>query len=221
MALMVGDSQSFDPSIRSSIRHKAETLRSLVVPLLTNWLTHRRLLKVSQHLGRRVLDVGCGNGELLDYVPAWVERIVLLDSNPDRWLMIEKKPSSHRPFVQFLVRDINQDKIDLPSDSFDTVVMAAVLEHLKAPSYALKTIRAVLDDDGKLVMSTPTPAGGTLHKLGSYLGLTCPEAANEHQQFYDFPAIKQLMEENGFAIDFYGRFLLGLNQIWVARKKPE
>jgi 2-polyprenyl-3-methyl-5-hydroxy-6-metoxy-1,4-benzoquinol methylase len=190
------------------------------VPLLTKWLTHRRLLKVGQHLGTRVLDVGCGNGELIDYLPAQVERIILLDSNPDRWLVVDKKLANIRPAVQFLVRDVNQEQANLPPGPFDTVVMAALLEHLKLPIHALKNVRNVLTDDGKLIMSTPTPLGGILHKLGSYLGFTCPEAAHEHEHFYDFPAIKQLMEANGFTIEFYSRFLLSLNQVWVARKKP-
>ena len=177
-------------------------------------------MKVSQHLGTRILDAGCGNGELIDYLPVWVERIVLLDSNPDRWLLIEKKLSNLRPAVQFLVRDINQQQVNLPSGPFDTVVMAALLEHLKLPIHALKNARDVLTDGGRLIMSTPTPFGGKLHKLGSWLGLTCPEAANEHECFYDFRAIKHLMEAHGFTIEFYSRFLLGLNQIWVARKNP-
>jgi len=189
------------------------------VPLLTKWLTHQRLLKISQHLGIRVLDVGCGNGELVDFLPAHVERIVLLDSSPCRLPLVEKKLAGLSATAQFLVRDINQEQVQLPPGPFDTVVMAALLEHLKLPIQALKNVRDVLADDGRLVMSTPTPLGGKLHGIGSYLGLTCPEAANEHEHFYDFHGIKRLMEENGFIIEFYRRFLLGLNQIWVAKKK--
>jgi ubiquinone/menaquinone biosynthesis C-methylase UbiE len=96
--------------------------------------------------------------------------------------------------------------------------MAALLERLKIPGAALREVRRLLKPGGSLVLTTPTPLGGRLHAWGSYLGLTYREAADEHEGFFDHEALKRLLNDEGFAYELYERFLLGMNQLAVARK---
>jgi SAM-dependent methyltransferase len=186
--------------------------------LLTGWLTRVRLRRISQHLGRRVLDVGCGLGQLLDYLPGSVVRVVLLDVSPERREFVHQRMSRLGIKAEFFVGNINQENAPVPPGPFDTVVMGALLEHLSPPIYALANIASVLDDQGRLVLTTPGPLGGRLHRWGSYLGLTSAEAADEHRSFYGYSELRALLEENGFKIEQYKRFLFGLNQLLVARK---
>jgi ubiquinone/menaquinone biosynthesis C-methylase UbiE len=188
------------------------------MPLLSRFLTHARLSRVAKHLGGQVLDAGCGHGELLDHLPAQVESVTLLDRNPERLPRLQTRLSRGIIETRFMLGDIGAGEVPLPPASFDTVVMAALLEHLKNPGAALHEARRLLKPGGNLVLTTPTPLGGRLHAWGSRLGLTYREAADEHEGFFDYQGLKHLLEEEGFTCELYERFLLGMNQLVVARK---
>ena len=188
------------------------------MPLLSRFLTHARLSRVAEQLEGEVLDAGCGYGELLDYLPSHVQSLTLLDRSPERLPRLQARLARGTVKARFLLGDIAVGKIALPDASFDTVVMAALLEHLKIPGAALREARRLLKPGGSLVMTTPTPLGGRLHSWGSRLGLTYREAADEHEGFFDYEALKRLLNDEGFACELYQRFLLGMNQLAVARK---
>ncbi|HET6961680.1 MAG TPA: class I SAM-dependent methyltransferase [Terriglobia bacterium] len=191
------------------------------MPLLSRFLTHARLSRVAEQLEGEVLDAGCGYGELLDYLPSHVQSLTLLDRSPERLPRLQARLARGTVKARFLLGDIAVGQIALPDASFDTVVMAALLEHLKIPGAALREARRLLKPGGSLVMTTPTPLGGRLHAWGSRLGLTYREAADEHEGFFDHEALKRLLNEGGLICEQYQRFLLGMNQLVVARKPTE
>jgi 2-polyprenyl-3-methyl-5-hydroxy-6-metoxy-1,4-benzoquinol methylase len=189
------------------------------MPLLSSSLMHARLSRVRKYLGKQVLDVGCGYGNLLEYLPPGVERIVLLDRSPDRLPEVKARLSKTSVKADFLIEDIDQPAVHLNLEPFDTVVMSAVLEHLRFPETALRHVYTILQPSGRLVLTTPVPLGGKLHRLGSKLGLTYAEAAREHERFYDYRALRLLLKKIEFSLEHYERFLVGLNQLAVARKQ--
>jgi ubiquinone/menaquinone biosynthesis C-methylase UbiE len=189
------------------------------MPLLSRFLARARLSRVQKHLGAKILDVGCGYGELLNFLPRCVESVTLLDSSDERLPKLRHRLARMPIPTTFLLGDISQEETGLPSSAFDTVVMAALIEHLKMPNSALRQVHRVLKMGGQLVLTSPMPFGGKLHRLGSRVGLTFPEAAQEHDRFYDRESLARMLEGSGFAIERYERFLWGLNQLVVARKK--
>jgi SAM-dependent methyltransferase len=189
------------------------------MPLLSKFLTRARLSRITRYLGRHILDAGCGYGELLDYLPAGVERIILLDRSPARQERLTSKLAHSKLQAEFWLVDLEQSGLHLNFAACDTVVMAALLEHLKYPDLVLKNIRPVMNADARLILTTPSPLGGKLHWLGSHLGLVYAEAAREHSRFYDFAALQLLLKRNGFLVRSYERFLFGLNQLVVAEKE--
>ena len=189
------------------------------MPFLSGYLTRARLSRIQKYLGKRVLDVGCGYGELLEFLSPEVESVVLLDRSPERRDRLQTRIAKARISAESVLGDIEKSNTNLIAGSFDTVVMAALLEHLKSPAVVLMTIHRLLKENGRLLITTPTPLGGRLHGVGSHLGLTHPEAAQEHEQFYDFGSLEPMLLNGGFQIEHYERFLLGLNQLVVAGKK--
>lgn len=188
------------------------------MPLLSKWLTRARLSRVREHIGKNVVDLGCGYGELLDFLPANVNRVVLVDRSPERRSRIERRIEGKGISAKFVLQDIEEDGWSHRMGYADTVVMAAVLEHLKDPLAVLRQAYQLLEPGGNLIMTTPSPLGGKLHWVGSLLRLTYPEAAAEHEAFYDQGGMQLLLSKSGFKIVHYRRFLLGLNQLIVARK---
>ena len=186
------------------------------VPLLSKYLSRARLSRISRHLRGQILDLGCGYGELLDYLPSTVKGIVLLDRSSERKAEVERRLAGTSLSAVFLVADIDRDELNLNVPPCDTVVMAALLEHLEFPEVALKNFQPMMKRGARLILTTPTPLGGKLHWLGSHLGLVYAEAAEEHVRFYNLDALTLLLEGSGFRIERYERFLFGLNQLVVA-----
>jgi 2-polyprenyl-6-hydroxyphenyl methylase / 3-demethylubiquinone-9 3-methyltransferase len=188
------------------------------VALLTGWLTRIRLERVAAHVTGRVLDVGCGYGDLLGHLPPSVTSIDLLDASPLREELAMSRARERGVPARFFLCDVNGPCTDLPAGPYDTVVLGALLEHLRPPIRVLAAAGERLAPEGLLVLTTPTPLGGELHRLGSYAGLTHPEAAHEHFGFYGEREIGEMLSEASLELVSYGRFLLGLNQIAVARR---
>jgi ubiquinone/menaquinone biosynthesis C-methylase UbiE len=186
------------------------------VPLLSKYLTRARLSRIGQHLSHEVLDLGCGYGELLDYLLPTVSRIVLLDRSSERQQAVERRIAGKKVSAAFVIAEIDRIDVNLDLAPFDTVVMSALLEHLKSPEIALKNLRRFMRSGATLVLTTPTPLGGKLHWLGSLAGLVYAEAAEEHVKFYNYTALKSLLEGSGFHILHYEKFLFGLNQFLIA-----
>jgi SAM-dependent methyltransferase len=93
--------------------------------------------------GHRVLEVGCGLGDLLASVrPATG---VGIDISP-RMIGIAK---DRHPALEFLVADVERDAFDF--EPFDYVILSDVLTSLDDVQVALERIRPLLKPDGKLV----------------------------------------------------------------------
>lgn len=75
----------------------------------------------------KLLDIGCGSGELLEYLPSHVQ-YTGVDINP---LYIELARKKYGERGRFELIDVNaMDSLELPTASFDTIVLYGVLHHL-------------------------------------------------------------------------------------------
>jgi ubiquinone/menaquinone biosynthesis C-methylase UbiE len=119
------------------------------------WLTNRFLERLEDVFGEvqgespdaRVLEVGCGEGEIATRLHARWERVTGLDL-PDSglraaWADVEG--------VRFLHGDA--ERLPFPDRSFDVVVAVEVLEHLRDPEAGLRELARV--SRKHLVLSVP------------------------------------------------------------------
>lgn len=108
-------------------------------------ITHHLL--PAQH-PRRLLDIGCGNGDFLDWMaqqPGW--QVVGTDRNPA--VVPTLSAAATWPLVA-------GDTLDLAfaTDTFDVVTLWSVLEHLADPAQALAECTRVLRPGGLLLVRT-------------------------------------------------------------------
>jgi SAM-dependent methyltransferase len=139
---------------------------------------YRRFLlypKISRLLKGRLLDVGCGIGDMLAFRPNSVG-VDVNKLNIDFCLRrgLEVRPM---PF----------DVLPFEDQSFDSILLDNVLEHIIDPYPLLKEIKRVMRSDGVLVIGVP--------------GLRGQLCDDDHKVYYDEASLISLAEMMGFEID--------------------
>lgn len=135
----------------------------------------------------RVIDLGCGDGRLLD-------RLARAGVTAEG---IEQVPDSVRAAR---ARGLTVHEADLedfvPAEPFDTAVAANVLEHCADPAAALAAARRVLRPGGELRISCPN-AGGVYARLfgRAWINWHVPY----HLWHLTAPDLERLLRDAGFA----------------------
>jgi SAM-dependent methyltransferase len=127
------------------------------------------------HARGRLLDVGCGKVPLYGVYRDLVQENVCVD-----W-QNTLHPSIHLDYVVDL-------GVPLPfeDESFDTILLTDVLEHLAEPSMALKEMARILRPDGKLIIGVP-------------FFYWIHEAPHDYHRFTEF-ALRQMCKVTGLDI---------------------
>jgi SAM-dependent methyltransferase len=129
-----------------------------------SWL-HRRSVRELQHLlgsPNRVLDIGCGTGELLRTVRA---------SGNANVFGIEPSPQASKIAREEFGLDVRTGRLEdqrLVDRSVDTVLLSHVLEHLPSPTRTLSEIERVLKPGGSVVIWVPNARSLPARLLGRY-----------------------------------------------------
>ena len=147
--------------------------------------------------GRRVLDVGCSTGYLAQVLVQAGNRVSGVELDPEA---AEKA----RPLLdQLVVGDL--DEMDLsesfPPKSFDVVVFADVLEHLKDPVRTLSQAAPLLDEEGFAVLSIPNVAHAAVRLSllqGRFDYSPVGLLDDTHLRFFTRSALHDLLDQAGF-----------------------
>jgi SAM-dependent methyltransferase len=148
------------------------------------------------HIGQRVLDVGCAIGNLTQFLlcdeagtPR--ERVVGIDVAPEMIDEIRRR-FGHRDNFDARVCDITQpEALALRDEALDTIVCAHVLEHVYDDVAALRHMRALLPEGGRLILLVPV--------VKSIWGRL--DEATGHQRRYAWRELEALLVQLGFVID--------------------
>lgn len=100
---------------------------------------------------RRLLDIGCGAGQ----VASTLKRERGLEFAAGVEIVEEAYHVARQVLDAAVLANIEETDLDFPPASFDCIICADVLEHLKEPEQALRKLAALLHEDGVIVMSLP------------------------------------------------------------------
>ncbi len=102
--------------------------------------------------GERVLDVGCGNGELSRLMTVNGCRVVGIELVP------EKAEKARASCETVLVGNVETMPLPLEPGSFDALVFSNVLEHLLEPVATLRRLMPFLRPGGRALVDLPNVA---------------------------------------------------------------
>jgi SAM-dependent methyltransferase len=147
--------------------------------------------------GRRVLDLGCGNGEFCRRLAAAGFEAVGCDPS-ESGIRVARASVAGATFKQLGVYD---PPADLDEPRFDLVVAVEVVEHLYLPRALPRFARAVLCDGGHLVLTTPYHGYAKnllLSLLGRWDTHHDPLWDAGHIKFWSPQTLRRLVEPEGF-----------------------
>jgi len=115
---------------------------------------HYACAEAIDYTGKKVLNIGCGNGTFEYLAANKAKEIVGIDIKYEDILQAKEEYAKFKNvnFVEF-----NLLEKDLPENSADVVTMFDVIEHLPKDSEPeiLKKIYKILKENGQIVISTP------------------------------------------------------------------
>jgi SAM-dependent methyltransferase len=103
--------------------------------------------------GKRILEIGCGDGKLLSLFQN-ANEVRGVDASASG---VEKCSAKG---ISALCLDAGSQPLPFPSDYFDIVISLETMEHLMNPYYAMLEARRVLKENAKFICSVPNPATG-------------------------------------------------------------
>jgi 2-polyprenyl-3-methyl-5-hydroxy-6-metoxy-1,4-benzoquinol methylase len=173
---------------------------------------------IAPYLGMSVLDIGCGNGTLIPFLPKGAS-YVGVDINADS---ISRLRSQYPEYIFYC---LNLDRDTLPdsvtSFSLSSIVLSAVIEHLENPDFILDQFQSLMYDTTLLIITTPTAMGDLVSRTFEKIVLrTKGSGVYPHLRHYSRKALVSLSEAHGLICTYYR--LLGWhrqNQLAIYRKR--
>ena len=176
------------------------------------WLQQWRIDKARPFLaaGMRVLDIGCGEGELLGQVPNLAAGSIGVDPT--------LAGSVDRGGFQ-LIRGFFPDDVHAEAGSFDAITMLAVLEHFPDAGHAALAAGAhrFLKPGGRMIITVPAPAVDHILTVLKTLRVIDGMSLEEHHG-YDVNSTARIFAPPQFTLEVRRRFQLGLNNLFVFRR---
>ena len=149
------------------------------------------LLKALGELpGRRLLDVGCGNGNLFKHFPGEKYELFGVDFSEN---MISEAKKQCGGKASFFISDA--ERLPFEDNSMDIITCNASFHHYVQPGKVLREMHRVLKKGGALIIGDPyIPAA-----VRPIMNLLIRFSKEGDHHFYGFNEMKRLFTENGFS----------------------
>ncbi|HEY9430104.1 MAG TPA: methyltransferase domain-containing protein [Blastocatellia bacterium] len=160
---------------------------------------------ISHALGRRVIEVGAGTGNITQFLCAEGREVMATDVVPSYRIELEQLFAG-RPNVRVGKFDLTMKAPDeFVADPFDSIVCLNVLEHIEDDLFALAQMRDALSAEGNLALLVPA------HRFlyGAF------DRAVGHFRRYEKRELADKLKKTGFAVREMKFFSLAATLPWL------
>ena len=169
---------------------------------LLNW----RIKTILPHIRGEYLDIGCGTNEI---VKSYSGKGIGVDVYP--W-----------NGVDLVVKDTSQ--LSFEAKKFDTVSIVAALNHIPNREDVLKEVKRIMRDDGRFIITMIPPRFSRVwHFFRKPWDADQYERGMKEGEVYGltFPEIEKMLLNQGFDIVSKKKFMGGMNNLLIIKKKSE
>jgi SAM-dependent methyltransferase len=154
-----------------------------------------------------ILDIGCAEGELVVLLAKRGNRVTAADISKTFLARVAQRAGDSGVKVPTVFFDVEKDVLAFNGKTFDVIYLMDVIEHLRSPAKALANIRALLRDNGTLVIHTPNLS--SLALVYRYVRFRArrenyfkPENLGDlHLQGYDYQTLEKALNFAGLQIE--------------------
>lgn len=191
-----------------SQRYRSIYERGSKIPQQTDWREvafFSSLLPSERRM--RVLDLGCGEGELAVLLARKGHSVVASDISAGNLSQAREKARIACVEIETVECDIEDGESAFASRQFDAVFFMNVLEHLRSPIVGLERTRRLLAKEGRLYIHTPNSCSFSRF-LSAILfeprivGCFRADSIEDlHLQGYDWRLLQQLCNFSGLRVE--------------------
>lgn len=155
-------------------------------------------------------DIGCGlNPVLLNDLSLPLKKRVGID------YLVQNSLNNN---VELRQADLSILPLPLKNAEFDVITMLAVLEHLNNPAEVIAECYRGLKPDGKLIITTPSPASKPILETFAKLNVISRLGVFDHKHYFTKKELFELLQKQHFINIKVWHVALGLNTIAIAMK---
>lgn len=144
-----------------------------------------KLIK-KHNLHSKILDIGCGEGNLLENLGSEYNELYGMDIST---IALDNISPVVKDNITFFIGDLSK-KDSLTSMKFDVIICSEVLEHIENDAAAIENLNELLNSSGHLIITVP-------YKNKYW---TKHDEFSGHFRRYEFDEIINKLKKNGFSI---------------------
>jgi SAM-dependent methyltransferase len=181
----------------------------VIMRILDRFLQRWRMQEASGWVpnGSRVLDIGCHQGEFLDFLAGRIDSSVGMDPLA--------KPRAGKGFR--IITEVFREPLPFADRSFDAVVLLATLEHIPDKTVLARECWRMLRPGGRLIITVPAPVVDRIVERLVRLRVADGMSMDEHHGFEPRETLN-IFPPLGFLLEYRKRFQLGVNYLFVFRR---
>ena len=169
-----------------------------------------RLIRPYLGAGSRLLEIGCGAGNLLLQATVPGSYPVALDLSRQALTFVrsrlEDAQSGREAPSGFACTQAIGESLPFPDNTFDCILLSEVIEHLEAPQISIREAGRVLCPGGRLLITTPNYRSfwPVMEWAVDRLNMAPKMAGEQHISRFHPSSLKEMLIKSGLRMEYAG-----------------